>query len=108
MKKGDIERKILDHLLISGAVILALQHPANMSRFLRRLPRDLRRYKETQLRRALHRLKKQSRIEYLKEEGKIDIDGKFIDMLKQEDIDEETIKTLSLTDIDDAGGNLEE
>lgn len=28
-------------------------------------------------------------IEYLKEEGKIDIDGKFIDMLKQEDIDKE-------------------
>ena len=31
-----------------------------------------------------------------------------VELLKQEDIDEETIKTLSLTDIDDAGGNLEE
>jgi len=68
MRKSNIERKILDYLLISGAVILALQHQANMSRFFKQLPRDLRKYKETQLRRALHRLKKQSRIEYLKED----------------------------------------
>ncbi|MDO8676658.1 MAG: CRISPR-associated endonuclease Cas2 [Candidatus Azambacteria bacterium] len=68
MRKSRIERKILDYLLISGAVILALQHPVNMSRFFRQLPRDLRKYKEIQLRRALHRLKKQSRIEYIKED----------------------------------------
>ena len=95
MKKGDIERKILDHLLISGAVILALQHPANMSRFLRRLPRDLRRYKETQLRRALHRLKKQSRIEYIKESDnnmtiKITKGGR--DFLRKMDFDNLTLE----------------
>src|SRR3989338_1874036 len=95
MRKSNIERKILDHLLISGAVILALQHHANMSRFFKQLPRDLRKYKETQLRRALHRLKKQSRIEYIKESDnnmtiKITKGGR--DFLRKMDFDNLTLE----------------
>ncbi len=95
MRKSDIERKILNYLLISGAIILALQHPANMSRFLKKLPRDLREYKETQLKRALYRLKKQNRIKYIKENGnnmtvKITKDGR--DFLKKINFDNLTLE----------------
>ncbi len=95
MRKSNIERKILDYLLISGAVILALQHPANMSRFFKQLPRDLRKYKETQLRRALHRLKKQNRIEYIKENGNnmtVKITKGGCDFLKKIDFDNLTLE----------------
>ncbi len=95
MRKSEIERKILECLLISGAVILALQHPVNMSRFLKRLPRDLRKYKETQLRRALYRLKKHNRVEYIKENVnnmtlKITKGGR--DFLKKIDFDNLTLE----------------
>lgn len=69
MRKSEIERKILDYLLITGAVILALQHPANIRRFLKQLPRDLRKFKETQLKRALQRLKNHNKVEYVRENG---------------------------------------
>ena len=101
MRKSNIERKILDYLLISGAIILALQHPANMSRFIRKLPRDLRKYKETQLKRALYRLKKQNRIEYIKENGnnmivKITKGGR--DFLKKIDFDNMVLERLQKWD----------
>lgn len=69
MRKSKIEGKILNHLLIGGAIILALQHPANMRRFLKRLPKDLRKYKELRLMRALYRLKNRNKIEHVKDEN---------------------------------------
>ncbi len=95
MRKSEIERKILNYLLISGAVILALQHSANMSRFLKKLPQDLYKYKETQLRRTLYRLKKQNKIEYIEENDnnmivKITKNGR--DFLKRVDFDNLTLE----------------
>ena len=69
MRRSEIERKILNRFFIGGAIILALQHPANMRRFLKRLSKDLRKYKELQLMRALYRLKRQNKIEYIKNDN---------------------------------------
>ena len=67
MKQDNIGKKILNYLLIGGGLFLILSSPVGARRFLKQLPKELKKYKKSQIRQALYRLKSQNNIEYIKE-----------------------------------------
>jgi DNA-binding transcriptional regulator PaaX len=72
MRRGELIQKILYTLLISGAILIVLSAPSGTRRFLKQLPRELKKYRRARLLRALDRLRAQNRVKYVKEEnGKI-------------------------------------
>lgn len=68
MKQDNIGKKILNYLLIGGGLFLILSSPTGARRFLKQLPKELKRYKKSQIRQALYRLQSQNNIEYIREE----------------------------------------
>lgn len=90
MVQENIGRKILNCLLIGGGLFLILSSPIGARRFLKQLPRELKKYKKSQIRQALYRLRNQNKIEYVKE-GKntisVNITEKGKKYLKNFDID---------------------
>ena len=68
MEQDNIGKKILKYLLIGGGLFLILSSPVGARCFLKQLPKELKRYKKSQIRQALYRLKNQNNIEYIKEE----------------------------------------
>ncbi|MEK7178207.1 MAG: hypothetical protein AAB721_00910, partial [Patescibacteria group bacterium] len=68
MGQENIGKKILKYLLIGGGMFLILSSPVGTRRLLKQLPKELKKYKKSQIRQALYRLKNQNNIEYIKEE----------------------------------------
>lgn len=68
MEQGNIGKKILNYLLIGGGLFLILSSPIGARRFLKQLPKELKKYKKSQIRQALYRLQSRNNIEYIKEE----------------------------------------
>lgn len=66
MRNG-ISKKILRILLISGAISLALSSPHGIGRLLKQLPKELRKLKREQLRRALYNLKDKNLVKLIRE-----------------------------------------
>ena len=67
MAQENIGKKILNCLLIGSGLFLILSSPAGARRFLKQLPKELKKYKKSQIRQALYKLQNQNRIEYVKE-----------------------------------------
>lgn len=65
MKQDNIGLSILKYFAIGGILFLILSSPAGTRRFLRQIPKELKRYKKLQLRRALAYLKTQNKIQYI-------------------------------------------
>ncbi|MEK9170708.1 MAG: hypothetical protein AAB789_00095 [Patescibacteria group bacterium] len=68
MQQRNIRKKILNYLLIGGGLFLILSSPIGARRFLKQLPKELKKYKKSQIRQALYRLQSRNNIEYIKEE----------------------------------------
>ena len=66
MRKNNIGKKILNAIFISGALYLSLSSPRNINLILNRLPQELKKYRKSQLYRALHYLRSQNRIKIIK------------------------------------------
>ena len=66
MRNG-ISKKILRILLISGAISLAISSPRGIGRLLKQLPKELRKLKKEQLRRALYNLRDKNFIKLVRE-----------------------------------------
>ncbi|MBI2635676.1 MAG: hypothetical protein HYW79_04040 [Parcubacteria group bacterium] len=71
MKKEIIIKDILKYLVIGGAILLILSSPSGTRRFLKEIPKELKRYKRLKLRRALLYLKTQDRIQYIEKNNVI-------------------------------------
>ncbi|MBU2081928.1 hypothetical protein KKH14_00645 [Patescibacteria group bacterium] len=67
MRNG-ISKKILRALLISGAISLALSSPRGVGQLLRQLPKELRKLKREQLRRALYNLRDKNFVKLIHED----------------------------------------
>ena len=90
MRQENIGGKILKYLLIGGGLFLILSSPVGARRFLKQLPKELKKYKKSQIRHALYKLQNQNKIEYVKEEKDIisvNITEKGKKYLKNFDID---------------------
>ena len=68
MRNG-ISKKILRTLLIIGSVSLAMSSPRGIERFLKQLPKELRKLKREQLRRALYNLRDKNFIRLIHEKN---------------------------------------
>lgn len=66
MRNG-ISKKILKILLVGGAVSLALSSPRGIGQFLKQLPKELRKLKREQLRRALYNLRDKNLVKLVRE-----------------------------------------
>ena len=90
MKQDNIGKKILNYLLIGGGLFLILSSPVGTRRFLKQLPKELKKYRKSQIRQALYRLRRQNRIEHIKEEDgvmSVNITEKGKKYLKRFDFD---------------------
>ncbi len=90
MVRENIGKKILNCLLIGGGLFLILSSPVGARRFLKQLPKELKKYKKSQIRHALYKLQNQNKIEYVKEEKdviSVNITEKGKKYLKNFDID---------------------
>jgi len=90
MAQENIGKKILNCLLIGSGLFLILSSPAGARRFLKQLPKELKKYKKSQIRQALYKLQNQNRIEYVKENKNtisVNITEKGKKYLKNFDID---------------------
>ncbi len=67
MAQENIGKKILKCLLIGGGLFLILSSPVGARRFLKQLPKELKKYKKSQVRHALYKLQNQNKVEYVKE-----------------------------------------
>ena len=67
MRNG-ISKKILKVLLISGAISLALSSPRGIRQLSRQLPKELRKLKREQLRRALYNLREKNFVRLIHED----------------------------------------
>jgi len=89
--KGDISKKILRILLISGAVPLALSSPRGIRRLSRQLPKELRKFKREQLRRALYNLREKNFVKLIHEDKnniKVELTENGRTITKKMDIDQ--------------------
>ena len=67
MRNG-ISKKILKILLISGAISLTLSSPHGIGRLLKQLPKELKKLKREQLRRALYNLRDKNFVKLIRED----------------------------------------
>ena len=67
MKKSKIGRNILKVLLMCGAIYFTMSSPAAARKFIKRLPKELKKYRRSQVLSALYHLEKQNNIEYANE-----------------------------------------
>ena len=88
--KGEISRKILKILLVSGAISLALSLPHGVRQLLKQLPKELKKFKRKQLMRSLYNLRAKNFVKLIREDNNnitVELTENGRTIIKEMDID---------------------
>lgn len=99
--RGKISKKILKALFIGGAIYLILSSPSGARKFLKNLPRELKKFKRKQLMRSLYNLRAKNFVKLICEDNnnitvELTENGKKI--LKKIDFDNMVLERLQKWD----------